>query len=92
MAKPTITLGRLPDNDLVVNEPAVSRRHAEITRSDMGYSLRDLGTTNGTFVNQQDIGKEEYQLQEGDRVCLARTGTSFILKGRGWAADGYEKK
>ena len=31
IAKPTITMGRLADNDLVVNEPAVSRKHAEIT-------------------------------------------------------------
>ena len=79
LAKTTITMGRLPDNDLVVNEPAVSRRHAEITQSEAGYVLRDLGTTNGTFVNQRDIGKEEYQLNEGDRVCLARTGTSFVF-------------
>jgi signal transduction histidine kinase len=79
LAKPTITMGRLPANDLVVNEPAVSRRHAEITHSETGYFLRDLETTNGTFVNQQDIGKEEYQMKEGDRVCLARTDTSFIF-------------
>ena len=79
LAKATITMGRLPANDLVVNEPAVSRRHAEITRSETGYFLRDLDTTNGTFVNQRDIGKEEYRLQEGDRVCLARTNTSFIF-------------
>lgn len=79
LAKPTITMGRLADNDLVVNEPAVSRRHANITHSEAGYVLRDLGTTNGTFVNQQDIGKEDYQLNEGDRVCLARTSTTFVF-------------
>ena len=79
LAKPTITMGRLPDNDLVVNEPAVSRRHAEITQSEAGYVLRDLGTTNGTFVNQREIGKDEYRLNEGDRVCLARTSTSFVF-------------
>ena len=79
LAKATVTMGRLADNDLVVNEPAVSRRHAEITHSKAGYVLRDLGTTNGTFVNQRDIGKSEYQLNEGDRVCLARTSTMFVF-------------
>ena len=79
LAKPIITMGRLADNDLVVNEPAVSRRHAEIIYSQAGYVLRDLGTTNGTFVNQRDIGKKEYRLGEGDRVCLARTSTSFVF-------------
>ena len=36
LAKSTVSMGRLADNDLVVNEPAVSRRHAEITHSEAG--------------------------------------------------------
>jgi len=79
IAKPTITLGRLADNDLVINEPAVSRKHAEITRTENGYYLNDLNTTNGTFVNRRNIGKESHLLQEGDRICLARTEVSFVF-------------
>ena len=76
--KPVITMGRLPDNDLVVNEPTVSRRHAEIRRTDTGYHLKDLTTNNGTFVNHRNIGIEGWLLKEGDRICLARTEVSFI--------------
>lgn len=79
LAKPTISMGRLPDNDVVVNEPAVSRRHAEIFRTDAGYQLRDLGTTNGTFVNGRNIESEPHPLMDGDQISLSRTDISFMF-------------
>ena len=72
-------MGRLPDNDVVVNEPAVSRKHAEIFRTDAGYQLRDLGTTNGTFVNGRNIESESHSLLDGDQISLSRTDISFMF-------------
>lgn len=45
------TIGRSPDNDVPIPDPEVSRRHAQIVRQANGYAIVDLGSTNGTFVN-----------------------------------------
>ena len=49
--KPTLRVGRLPDNDLVLNHPEVSRRHAELRREPQGYVLIDTGSKHGTVVD-----------------------------------------
>jgi len=49
--KDIITLGRDITNDIVINDPEVSRHHCRLTRGGGGYTLEDLGSTNGTFVN-----------------------------------------
>jgi len=50
-----ILIGRDPASQLHLNDPAISRRHAEIVRQDAGYAIRDLGSANGTFVNGQRV-------------------------------------
>ena len=50
---PTVVIGRSSDCDIVVGDPNVSRRHAEVRRVGRGFSLVDLGSTNGTEVNGQ---------------------------------------
>ncbi|MGH9021284.1 MAG: FhaA domain-containing protein [Acidimicrobiales bacterium] len=50
-----LVLGRSPDVDIVVNDANVSRRHAEFWRTGEGVAVRDLGSTNGTFVNGHRI-------------------------------------
>lgn len=52
---PNVRLGSAPDNDIVLNDRAVSRRHAEIQLTPQGLLLRDLGSTNGTFINNVRI-------------------------------------
>ncbi len=44
------TVGRLPENDIVVSEPTVSRKHATITVGDNEYSVSDTGSANGTYM------------------------------------------
>ena len=46
-----LLIGRSPRCDLVLTDPTVSRRHAELVRSDDGWVVRDLSSTNGTRVN-----------------------------------------
>ena len=71
----TLTLGRAPDNDIVLDDRRVSRRHAEIRFRLGRHTLYDLGSTNGTFVNGKRVS--EVALSEGDRVTLGAATLVF---------------
>lgn len=77
------TLGRGEDCTLVVDDPGASRRHAEIRISHDGphlqVILRDLNSTNGTYLNGEQVGSEE--LRSGDRITLGRTHITVQLEG-----------
>ncbi len=68
-------IGRSGGCDIVVDDPNVSRRHAEIRRMGEGYSLVDLGSTNGTEVNGQRVG--ETSLMNGDVIGVGTTRLTF---------------
>lgn len=72
-----VTLGRQADNDVVIDEPIASRKHAVIIETDGSYYIRDLGSTNGTYVNRQMIGDEQYVLNHGDVIHLG--GTNILV-------------
>jgi cytochrome P450/NADPH-cytochrome P450 reductase len=61
-----VRIGRAPDNDLVVPDPSVSGHHAELRTSPGGYQIVDLGSLNGTFVNEHRVTAAP--LHEGDVV------------------------
>jgi hypothetical protein len=61
-------LGRLPDNDIVLNDKRVSRHHAEVVERDGRWLLRDTGSTNGTAVNGKVL--KETALKRGDVISL----------------------
>ena len=69
----TTVIGRSSECDLRIDDPNVSRRHAEIRRAGAAYTLIDLESTNGTEVNGQRI--RETSLMDGDEI---RFGTSRI--------------
>lgn len=71
----TLSIGRATENDVVINDAAVSARHAEMVWDGSALFIRDLGSTNGTFVNGRRIhGLTPVQL--ADRVTL---GSSAVL-------------
>ena len=61
-----ITIGRLADNALQIDDGSVSSRHAEIESEVGAYHLHDLGSTNGTFVNGEQV--TDAVLRHGDEV------------------------
>lgn len=69
------TIGRGADNQIVVQEPAISRQHAQITVQPEGVWIQDLGSSNGTFVNGQRLTGSVW-LRPGDQI---RLGTSVTV-------------
>lgn len=70
-----LTLGRLAECDVVVDDPGASRQHARVNRTDSGFVLTDLGSTNGTLVNGESI--REHLLEDGDRITIGETMLEF---------------
>jgi hypothetical protein len=75
LSKQRVIIGRLAESDIVLADPGASRRHAEVRRDHGGYVITDLGSTNGTMVNEATIG--ERPLEEGDRITIGRTVLEF---------------
>lgn len=78
LAKAVITIGRVSDNDIVLPDPQVSRRHAEIRRQDDWLIITDLNSTNGTLVNGVHI-QEPQTLQHGDQISIGDTAFLFQM-------------
>lgn len=70
-----VTLGRRPDSTIVLNDPNVSRNHAEVRPQGTGYVLVDLGSTNGSRVNGSRVG--EHPLVDGDELSFGNTTLRF---------------
>ena len=66
-----ITLGRSKDNDVVISDPTVSRYHAKISTVGADCVIEDLGSTSGTLVNNELVGKTV--VHRGDRIKLGST-------------------
>ena len=74
LTRETLTIGRDITNDIVINDPEVSRHHSRLVRTPSGYTVEDLRSTNGTFVNRQRLSGA-YQLGSGDLIGLGETVT-----------------
>jgi pSer/pThr/pTyr-binding forkhead associated (FHA) protein len=70
--QPEVEIGKAPHNHIVLTEPTVSGTHAIILARSEGYSIIDLGSRNGTFVNGERLGDEARTLKHGDKIKLGQ--------------------
>lgn len=76
LEKTDLILGRDLSNDIVVNDPEVSRRHARLILQEGSYILEDLSSTNGTFIRGQRLGAP-LVLRPGETITI---GEKVVLK------------
>jgi predicted component of type VI protein secretion system len=81
LAEQTITIGRAPDNAIIIDDPSVSGRHAHLELSGETYRLKDLESTNGTRVNGVPI--TETTLRFDDRIRFGAIDARFEPDARG---------
>jgi pSer/pThr/pTyr-binding forkhead associated (FHA) protein len=72
-----VSLGRAPTNDIPLFDTAVSGEHCRIRPEEGGFVLHDLGSTNGTYVNEKRI--ERHRLSEGDTIRVGETHFQFRM-------------
>ena len=78
----TLTIGRSPDNQFVIQDPQASSHHAEIRPDAQGYVLTDLGSTNGTFVNEQRLSPRVPRLLiSGEVIRIGSTSLTYEIAG-----------
>ena len=68
-------IGRLSGSEVEIQDPGASRRHAEIRRDGPDFVVADLGSTNGTLLNDNPVS--EATLEDGDRITIGRTVLEF---------------
>ena len=73
-----IIIGRDSDNDVQIDNVAVSREHAKISRGPNSYLIEDLNSTNGTFINGKKINKKF--LKEDDEISIGKHSLQIILE------------
>jgi pSer/pThr/pTyr-binding forkhead associated (FHA) protein len=76
LSAPVTTIGRHVDSDIALDDITVSRRHSEVHFSGGNYIVRDAGSLNGTYVNQQRI--EVVELRQGDELQVGKFRLVFL--------------
>jgi pSer/pThr/pTyr-binding forkhead associated (FHA) protein len=76
----TTTAGRHPNSDIFLDDVTVSRRHAEFRRDGWSFSVHDVGSLNGTYLNRERI--EAATLAGGDEVQIGKFRLVFLVGGR----------
>jgi len=71
------TSGRHPDSDIFLDDVTVSRRHAEFHRESGVFTVRDVGSLNGTYVNRERV--ESATLSNGDEVQIGKFRLVYYL-------------
>ncbi|MBA2442188.1 MAG: DUF3662 and FHA domain-containing protein [Rubrobacter sp.] len=71
-------VGRAPDNEVVVKDANVSRRHARLLRSENGFVIEDLGSTNGTLLDGAPIDYE--RIDDGDELTFGHSTARFVRR------------
>jgi len=71
LVKTEMVIGRDDSSDIQIDDRQVSRRHAEIAQTVNGYTIRDMGSKNGTFLNGENISEEPQSIRNGDEIGIA---------------------
>lgn len=74
-----VTIGRGEESRIVISDPSLSKFHSEIYYSEGKYCIRDLNSTNGTFVNNIKVDNYGAPLEEGDVIILGNHKCRFLL-------------
>ena len=77
LGEESLVIGRSSSASVQIDQESVSRNHCRIVRGPTGYVARDLGSTNGTYVNDELI--DTLDLRDGDRMMVGRTILKFIV-------------
>lgn len=75
----SLIVGRDPMSDIIINDPEVSRQHARISQTEVGFQIEDLGSTNGTFIEGQRLKSEPVALQPGQSIGMG-SGVRLIYE------------
>lgn len=75
ISKLVTTIGRIESNDIVIPDPSISRHHAQIRLTNGQFSLHDLDSTNGTFLNGKRI--TEAPLKDGAQIAMGKVALKF---------------
>jgi pSer/pThr/pTyr-binding forkhead associated (FHA) protein len=76
IAQETVSVGRSPESEIFLDDVTVSRSHAVIERKASGFSLTDLGSLNGTYINNQSL--KTSPLKCGDEIQIGKFHLIFI--------------
>ncbi len=71
VAHSSVTLGRGEQADIVIDDEAMSRRHLEVSYRNLEFRLKDMESSNGTFLNGSEV--KEYALRNGDKIMAGET-------------------
>ena len=75
--KHDVEIGKAAHNHITLTDPTVSNTHAIVITRESGYTIVDLGSRNGTFVNDERLGAQAHTLRHGDKIQLGQTVLTF---------------
>jgi pSer/pThr/pTyr-binding forkhead associated (FHA) protein len=75
LGRDTVMIGRAPSNQIVIDHPTVSAQHAVLLRTGGSYSVKDLDSTNGTWINGDSV--TDGQLKDGDAIRFGSVTAVF---------------
>jgi Protein of unknown function (DUF3662)/FHA domain len=81
-------IGRSEENEIVISNPNVSRRHARLSRSENGFIVEDLGSTNGTLLDGAPIDRE--RIDSGDELTFGGVTARFVRRANGEVPSSQE--
>ena len=83
-------IGRSEENEIVISNPNVSRRHARLSRSENGFIAEDLGSTNGTLLDGAPIDRE--RIESGDELTFGGVTARFVRRANGEVPSSQEPR